>query len=284
MNHSGTDRISPVFYAWYEAGKYQNRHSSDSYGERIVLHYEIEYIVESSSGYIITDGIPIQTIPQTVFFRFPGMIVEGIGAYHSLFVEFEQNELKEKPAFLETLPLVYHNLDDNFSNEEFFRSLNLPKYASNAEKLLWKAKMLQMLAHLILHKTEDPHLELQKRDEKRLLPIRKAIAYVRQHYAEKITLQDLADSAGYSSYYFCKLFKEVTKLTPMQYVVRYRIERAEKKLLISDSSAEAIMLETGFHNYGYFCRTFKQIYGLAPQDYRTFDQALPNAGLPSDTV
>lgn len=85
-----------------------------------------------------------------------------------------------------------------------------------------------------------------------LHPIRNGISYVRQHYSDNISLQDLAGTAGYSIYYFCKLFKEIIKMSPMQYVVRYRIERAGQKPLISDSSVGAVMLEAGFHNYGYF--------------------------------
>ena len=208
MEELHIDRLSPGFFAWHDSGENPHLYSSDTYGQRTVAHYEIEYIVSSRSGYILTDSIPIPTEPQSVFFRFPGMVVEGIGVYRSLSVEFDLNETKEIPS--------------SSSNEA----------------------------------------------DKYLLPVRHALSYVQAHYSERITLQELADAAGYSVYYFCKLFKEITQLTPMQYVIRYRLEQSKKRLLLSDDPAETVMLEAGFHNYSYFWRVFKEIYGLSPQAYR----------------
>lgn len=151
-------------------------------------------------------------------------------------------------------------------NMEDFRSFCLAENATVAEKLLWKAKLLELLARLIqwAEKEASPYGE----EKKNLQPVKSALAYVQRHYAERITLQELAGEAGYSIYYFCKLFKQVTQLTPMQYVVRFRAEQARKRLLVSDEPAETVMLEAGFRNCGYFWRVFKEIYGLSPQDYR----------------
>ena len=269
MNNSGIDRISPVFVAWNDSGKNPHRNSSETYGERVVQHYEIEYIVTSRSGYILTDGIPIQAVPQSVFFRIPGMVVEGIGVYHSLYVEYDINDKGEVVDVLQDLPPVFYNMADVFEGSACFQSFNLHEPESAAEKLLWKAKIQELLAFLIQRaEKEETDLYLDGREKKRLQPVKCAIAYVQLHFSEPITLQALADAAGYSTYYFCKLFKQVTKLTPMQYVVRYRIEQAEKRLITSNDPAETVMLEVGFHNYGYFWRTFKEIFGLSPQEYR----------------
>ena len=72
--------------------------------------------------------------------------------------------------------------------------------------------------------------------------MRSALRYIEEHYREPIALQQLADAAGYSSFYFCKLFKQVTRLTPLQYVVRYRLEQAKKRMLTTDEPLETIML------------------------------------------
>ena len=78
----------------------------------------------------------------------------------------------------------------------------------------------------------------------------------------------MAQAAGYSVYYFCRLFKRLTQLTPMQYVVRYRIEKARVRLLTTDEPVEIIMEKTGFHHYSYFWRVFKRVYGCSPWEYR----------------
>lgn len=98
--------------------------------------------------------------------------------------------------------------------------------------------------------------------------MRLALAYIHRHYREPITLEQLAAAAGYSSGYFCKRFKKVTGLSPLQYVVRHRLEQAKKRMLTTRDPLETIMLEVGFHNYGYFWRMFRAVYGLSPQAFR----------------
>ena len=99
-------------------------------------------------------------------------------------------------------------------------------------------------------------------------PVRQALAYIHRHYREPVTLEQLAAAAGYSSGYFCKRFKKVTGLSPLQYVVRHRLEQAKKRMLTTRDPLETIMLEVGFHNYGYFWRMFRAVYGLSPQAFR----------------
>ena len=100
MEELHIDRLSPVFFAWHDSGENPHLYSSDTYGQRTVAHYEIEYIVSSRSGYILTDSIPIPTEPQSVFFRFPGMVVEGIGVYRSLYaVSYTHLDVYKRQVF-----------------------------------------------------------------------------------------------------------------------------------------------------------------------------------------
>lgn len=259
------ERVCPVFVGWYDSSESPHFRSDETYGRRIVPHYEVEYIVSSCSGYILTEDIPILTMPHAVLFRRPGMVVEGIGVYQSLVTEFDLNPAGETIDIFEALPPIFLETED-FANEALFRSLCLSDNSSGTQQLLWKARILHLLAAL-LENTEVKSPAAQE-DGHHLLSIQQAMVYVRQNYASNITLERLADISGYSSWYFCRLFKSVTKLTPMQYVVRYRMEQARKQLLLSDDPAESVMQATGFRNYGYFWRTFKKIYGLSPQDYR----------------
>ena len=141
MEELHIDRLSPVFFAWHDSGENPHLYSSDTYGQRTVAHYEIEYIVSSRSGYILTDSIPIPTEPQSVFFRFPGMVVEGIGVYRSLYVEFDLNETKDTFNAFRRLPPVLQNTTDSPADFSYFASLCLPLRATDAQKLLWKAKI-----------------------------------------------------------------------------------------------------------------------------------------------
>lgn len=273
-------RISPVYIAWHDTKTCPHFNNNESYGKRTVEHYELEYIVSSRSGYILTDDIPVPTDPGAVFFRIPGMVVEGIGVYRSIYVEFDLNESADRLIGPEDLSYVYQNQKGKAADERLFASFHLEADASASRCLLWKADILRLLS-VLLENTEakekdDPNMELQ------LAKIRKALQYVQEHYQEEITVKQLAEQTGYSIYYFCRLFKEITALTPVQYAMRYRLERAKDRLLLSDETAETVMLQSGFHHYGHFWKAFKAVYGSAPGDYRK--QHLSEEAIPEDQI
>ena len=83
-------------------------------------------------------------------------------------------------------------------------------------------------------------------------------------------VEELAILSGYSTFHFCRLFKSITQLTPMQYIVRYRMQKARERLILTEEKIETIMTQVGFHNYGYFWRTFKKLYGFSPREYRSW--------------
>lgn len=267
MEKQTIDYISPVFVRYNDVREHELLNINDTYGKRVVENYEIEYIVSSRNGCILTDNLPLSAETGSVFFRFPGIVVEGIGIYRSIYIEFTPTATDRVLDVLHTLPLIYKNCDE-FITEALMDSLFLPTKASSSEILLWKSKILQILSHLMEHSLTENESPFFSRDNRHLQPIKDVLSYIHLHYDQTITLQKLADISSYSSYHFCKIFKNMLHLTPMQYVVRYRMSQAEKKLRLSNDSIETIMLSIGFHNYGYFWRTFKEIYGSSPQEYR----------------
>ena len=68
--------------------------------------------------------------------------------------------------------------------------------------------------------------------------------------------------------YLTKIFKDSFKVTPIQYLINYRIERACHMLLQEDLSIEDIALKNGFNSANYFSRIFKQVVGISPKKYR----------------
>lgn len=265
MLDKGLQSLSPVFYGWHDSGSVPHTDSRESYGRRVVEHYEIEYIVTSRSGYILTEGIPLQTVPRSLFLRHPGMEVEGVGVYRSLFVEFDPAPGISRSDILDGLPPLLPNEAGAKADETTMTALALPADPAPWELLAWKSRMLTLLAGILRAACAGSVPQEIPRENS---AVRSALRYIEEHYRDPIALQQLADAAGYSSFYFCKLFKQVTRLTPLQYVVRYRLEQAKKRMLTTDEPLETIMLETGFRNYGYFWRTFKAVYGESPQNYR----------------
>ena len=93
------------------------------------------------------------------------------------------------------------------------------------------------------------------------------IKYVEDHFQEEMTIEKLAKEFGYSKEHFCRKFKEVTGLAPMQYLGIYRIEMAEKMLKHTNQSISDIAQQCGFYDANYFTRRFKAHFGMAPTKY-----------------
>jgi len=94
--------------------------------------------------------------------------------------------------------------------------------------------------------------------------------YVEYHFAEDISLEQAADVAGYSKYYFTRIFKECTGQTFMEYLRSVRISEAEKLLLDNHIPIGTIAFQAGFSSLTTFNRIFKQMKGCAPSEYRNY--------------
>ncbi len=98
--------------------------------------------------------------------------------------------------------------------------------------------------------------------------IRSAIDYMKSHYAEKITLQETAQQAGYAPSYFSRIFREETGKTFKEYLNEIRVEQSKKLLLAGKQSISEICTMTGFSDQSYFCKTFRRLTGSTPDNFR----------------
>jgi len=92
--------------------------------------------------------------------------------------------------------------------------------------------------------------------------------YIESMLSCPISLSELATQAGLSEYYFCRVFKSATGMSPYNYVLRKRIELACHCLKKDDMSIQNIAFKTGFGDPVQFAKHFKQINGLTPSAYR----------------
>lgn len=98
--------------------------------------------------------------------------------------------------------------------------------------------------------------------------VKKILEYVESNYKQEITLNDLAKIVGMNPRYLCRIFKRITAVSPIDYVVNYRIEQACKFLLSTSMPITNIGFECGFKDTSYFSRIFKLKKGMTPRQYR----------------
>lgn len=97
--------------------------------------------------------------------------------------------------------------------------------------------------------------------------IKIAIGYIKSHYNEKLSLDEISSQVGLSKYYFLREFKKSTGYTPISYINKIRCENAKKMLLSGSCSIEEISEKIGFDNFSYFSKTFRKSEGCSPSEY-----------------
>lgn len=102
--------------------------------------------------------------------------------------------------------------------------------------------------------------------------IEPALRMIRRQYAQRITLEELADACGMSKYHFCRVFSQCTNLTVMQCLTEYRLKVANHLLLHTNKTLAEIVQDCGFAEQGYFSRCYKKFYGIPPAQHRKMSQ------------
>lgn len=97
----------------------------------------------------------------------------------------------------------------------------------------------------------------------------KVKTYIEENYAVDLTLSDLADIVYISPYHLAHVFKEEMGISPIQYLIKCRIEEAKKLLRQSELSVSDISATVGYPNANYFNILFKKVTGENPGKYRT---------------
>lgn len=110
--------------------------------------------------------------------------------------------------------------------------------------------------------------ENSKAYTKRAELISPALAKIFKDYAKKITVEELSELCSVTKYHFCRLFKEETGLTAIQYINSYRISIAEAMLKTTDSNIEDVAYACGFEDVSYFYRCYKKTKGVSPKKTR----------------
>jgi AraC family transcriptional regulator len=122
--------------------------------------------------------------------------------------------------------------------------------------------------HLLRHYSD---LQQPLREETNRLPQRKlqqAIAYINEYLTTDLTIAAIADELEMSQYYFSRLFKQSMGVSPYQYVMQQRVDRAKYLLRTTSLSVAEIALKSGFSNQNQLAIQFRKFTGITPSSYR----------------
>jgi AraC family transcriptional regulator len=130
--------------------------------------------------------------------------------------------------------------------------------------------LAQLLATYLVEKYTDA--AAQKPEFRGGLPIhqlREVEDYVRQRLAEGISVEELADLAGLSPFHFSRVFKQATGMSPLQFVTRERVTRAQQLIRETSRSLIEIALDVGYTSPSHFAQVFRRVAGVTPTAFRS---------------
>lgn len=127
------------------------------------------------------------------------------------------------------------------------------------------AALAEMITHQLIRAllaVQQPSSSISKRFE-----VQNVIDYMHQHFGEKITVKQLASLANMSESNFIRVFKQETSLTPMEFLIELRLQKAKKLLRSQKNITEAALL-CGFNSPSHFSTCFSKHLGLSPTMYQ----------------
>ncbi len=98
--------------------------------------------------------------------------------------------------------------------------------------------------------------------------VKELLTFIAAHYAEPLTLETIAASAGVSPRTCGRCFQQVTGMTPFQYLLEYRVKTAAQLLLTTDQTVTEIGFAVGFNDASYFTKVFRTLTGTSPSAFR----------------
>lgn len=240
-------------------------------GQIRISAYLLGFVVEGE-GVILLDGVLHKIKPFQLYLLVPGMVLdipEGSGSFDYYAVRFEPMRLLRSSGRCEgeLLPLLPGPLSPGLlpvhrpqSMLQAFELLHESGRREPARHSFAGRLQLEQLLHELM-RSDPPAAAVDER-------VQRSLAYMNLHYKQKLSIQQLAESAGeMSGPAFSRLFRHETGTTPIEYLNRVRMEHGKRMLNGKDARVKEVAAEVGFRSEFYFSRMFQRRVGVSPSLY-----------------
>ena len=125
-----------------------------------------------------------------------------------------------------------------------------------------------LIIHLLRHYSEVAQIITLENRSLTHTQLQQALDYIHTHLNLDLSLAELASVINISPTYFASVFKRATGISPHQYVIQQRVERAKMMLLRTDLRIADIALQVGFSSQSHLTQNFKRFTGMTPKQVR----------------
>lgn len=112
----------------------------------------------------------------------------------------------------------------------------------------------------------DKHIRAEKREGVNIID--DTIMNMKSNIDQKLTVEDMAGAHNLSSSHFSSLFRKGTGMSPIDYFIHLKMQRACQLLYVNDAMVKIVAMELGYDDQYYFSRIFKKYMGMSPEQYR----------------
>jgi AraC family transcriptional regulator len=140
--------------------------------------------------------------------------------------------------------------------------------SQNSGSRLYAETLANTLAiHLLRHYSEQSHRSITCNGGLPQHKLRLVTDYINDYLDRELSLKELAAIAQMSQYHFCRAFKQVIGLSPHQYLIQQRVERAKQLLKQGGMSLGTVAISCGFSHQSHLHRHFKRLTGVTPKTF-----------------
>lgn len=229
-------------------------------GQGIVVNANVMHSIKPSSDNYNCSFYSVTFHPDFVFnsrdnFLFRKYISERVSSSNIKYIKLEDENSQHEPLLTYINEIIADNLIKKMGYE-----------------LITKAKLCLLTVNLIEYVSKStPAPKLSRLEVADGARAKEIIIYIQQNYSRKITLDELAEHVNISKSECCRCFKRALDITPIEYLMRYRISMATSLIQNGDPKNRFfadLSAKVGFNNASYFNKLFRQYVGCTPSEYR----------------
>ena len=295
MANTGRDSYLP--YREALGGDYSVRHKRTFSNEKsqFHIHNEFEVLLSLSAGIKLENGEKTYILPHYSLLLFNSMDLHHLSLM-SPDTENDRYVVYFKPEYINALSTERTDLLECFMLRPFADANILPLNVQTAMELAGaldriialeengdesafggdlQIKLLLADYLLRINRIYRDHHRIGNRETVGgYRTVYAILTYLHQNYWDDISLDQLARQFFINKYYMCTLFREITGLSPRQYLINCRILKA-KEMLLNNAAVEEVCGKVGYNNLSHFSRAFKDKVGLSPKKYQLNAQETP---------
>ncbi|ROY40843.1 AraC family transcriptional regulator [Enterococcus casseliflavus] len=237
-------------------------------GDQLPLHWhdelQIVWVEEGSFVYTIDDEQILLNKNEAIIINsrvLHGAVLASENVRYCCF-DFSSGFIAD-PVFKEAIEQLVHDCTRSYrrltltaQHQAFVQTVRLPLLIE--QRFTLYELFLAALSQLMAARPASPKKET----------IYLMLAFVHEHYQEPLTVPAIAKAAAINTRTCTALFRQYTTLTPINYLIDYRLSQAKNLLIETDEPISTICYHVGFNHLSYFSKRFQRKFGLTPLQYR----------------